>query len=255
MIDEPLPKDWRELQAGVCRLFNEIGLTAEVEVPLKTPRGTVTVDVFAVDHESVDKIQYIVECKNWDSAIPQAVVHAFTTVMHETGANLGFIVSKHGLQSGATKYTENTNILGLTYQQLQERYFKVWWQRYFCVQIAAAADHVNQYVEPLNRWRDRFLENLHPQELSRFYELQKRYAPFGMLMWLMDMGTIAPQYAHSPPPDIEHYKNKLLQMLGEECGFESTQFRSLLAQVCLKLQQIEHSFNILFGRNIFHRET
>ena len=63
MIDDPLPKDWRELQAGVCRLFSEIGLTAEVEASLKTPRGTITVDVFAVDNQSVDKIKYIVECK------------------------------------------------------------------------------------------------------------------------------------------------------------------------------------------------
>ena len=114
MIDDPLPKDWRELQAGVCRLFSEIGLTAEVEASLKTPRGTITVDVFAVDNQSVDKIKYIVECKNWDATIPQTIVHAFTTVMHETGANLGFIVSKYGLQSGATMYAGYTNIQGLT---------------------------------------------------------------------------------------------------------------------------------------------
>jgi len=193
MIDDPFPEDWRELQAGVCRLFSEIGLTAEVEATLKTPRGTVTVDVFAVDNKSVDKIQYIVECKNWNTTIPQAVVHAFTTVMHETGANLGFIVSKHGLQSGATMYTDNTNIQGLTYQQLQERYFNVWWQRYFSIQVAAAADYVNEYVELINSRRDLFLESLEPKEVKRFYELQRRYAPFGKLMWLMDIGSIAPQ--------------------------------------------------------------
>lgn len=255
MIDDPLPQDWRELQAGVCRLFREIGLTADVEVPLKTPRGIVTVDVFAVDNESVDKIQYIVECKNWDATIPQAVVHAFTTVMHETGANLGFIVSKHGLQSGATMYTENTNIQGLTYQQLQQRYFNAWWQRYFCVQVAIAADSVLEYVEPINSRRDRFLETLESNNIDRFHELQRRYAPLWRLTWLMNKRPGFSQYVSNPPPDIEQYKNYLAELLGEEFTFDATHFRSLLAQVCSKLQETEQTFNTLFGRNIFHRES
>jgi len=185
----------------------------------------------------------------------QAVVHAFTTVMHETGANLGFIVSKHGLQSGVTMYTDNTNIQGLTYQQLQERYFNVWWQRYFSIQVAAAADYVNEYVELINSRRDLFLESLEPKEVKRFYELQRRYAPFGKLMWLMDIGSIAPQHANRPPTHIEHYKSKLVEMLGEEFAFDATCFRSLLTQICSKLQEVEHSFNALFGRNIFLHEA
>ena len=124
MIDDPCPTDWRALQTGVCRLFNDVGLSAKVEVELPTPRGRVVVDVFATDENSVDNITYIVECKNWSSAIPKAVVHSFTTVMQETGANIGYIVSQHGLQSGADEYTRHTNITGLTYQALQERYFK-----------------------------------------------------------------------------------------------------------------------------------
>jgi hypothetical protein len=47
MIDNPLPEDWRTLQNGVCQLFNEIGLTANTEAELSTPRGTVVVDVYA----------------------------------------------------------------------------------------------------------------------------------------------------------------------------------------------------------------
>jgi hypothetical protein len=251
MIDNPLPDDWKELQRGVCRLFTETGLTAEVEVSLKTPRGTVTVDVFAVDQNSVDKIQYIVECKNWGDAIPQTVVHSFTTVMHETGANLGFIVSKYGLQSGATQYTEHTNIRGLTYEDLQRRYFNVWWQRFFCPRVSDAAEYVNQYVEPFNAWRDRFLEDLPEERVVLFRELQQRYAAFGMLMWLMDVGSIVPKYAHDAPPSIDHYRSKLAEALGEEFRFEASLFRELLAEVCAKLKEIESAFNAVFGRNIF----
>jgi hypothetical protein len=39
MIDDPNPADWKGLQAGVCRLLNEIGLSAETEKTLTTPRG------------------------------------------------------------------------------------------------------------------------------------------------------------------------------------------------------------------------
>lgn len=70
------------------------------------------VDVCAVDRRSLDKIKYIVKCKNWNTTVPQSVFNSFTTVMHETGANIGFIVSKYGLQSGAKQYTRNTNITG-----------------------------------------------------------------------------------------------------------------------------------------------
>ncbi|MFS7192253.1 restriction endonuclease [Serratia proteamaculans] len=98
MIDDPLPENWQDLQTGVQRIFRNVGLLAEVEVDLETPRGSVNVDVLATDVRSVDKIRYIVECKNWGSSIPQTVVHSFTTVMHETGANIGLLVDSDCFQ-------------------------------------------------------------------------------------------------------------------------------------------------------------
>jgi len=120
VIDDPLPASWQDLQFGVQRIFRNLGLNAEVEIDLETPRGSVNVDVLATDIRSLDKITYIVECKNWGNTIPQSVVHSFTTVMHETGANIGFIISKRGLQQGAKRYTKNTNIIGMTYLEFQQ---------------------------------------------------------------------------------------------------------------------------------------
>jgi hypothetical protein len=104
MIDDPLPEDWHDLQTGVARILREIGLIVEENKLVATPRGSVALDVYAVDKGSVDQISYIVECKNWSKRLEQTVVHSFTTVMAETGANIGFVVSKYGLQEGA----ENT---------------------------------------------------------------------------------------------------------------------------------------------------
>ena len=48
--------DWKDLQNKVGLLFNQIGLEAEIEKKIETPRGEVEVDVFAIDPNSVDKI-------------------------------------------------------------------------------------------------------------------------------------------------------------------------------------------------------
>lgn len=167
MIDNPYPTDWRELQTGVARLFNEIGLIAETEKLLQTPRGEVEVDVYAVDEASVDKIRYLVECKNWSAAIPQTVVHAFTTVMSETGANIGFIVSQKGLQAGAARYTNNTSITGLTYLELQQRYFGAWWERHFCIEIGNLADEIMDFAGPFCTRRDQLVAKLSDKKKRR----------------------------------------------------------------------------------------
>lgn len=255
MIDDPLPSDWRHLQAGVCQLFKEIGLSANVEVELPTPRGHVVVDVYATDEKSVDNIKYVVECKNWNSAIPKTVVHAFTTVMHETGANIGFIVSQHGLQSGANEYTSHTNITGITYQALQERYFSVWWKRHFCVVAASAADSAHQYVEPINSFRERVVATLNPEAQTKFRSLQVKYAPFVLLVQVMDIGQLIPQYLSAQPPTINLYKEKVGKLLGDPEFFKTNYYRQLLSEITFTLAFIEGEFNDVFGRNIFTQEN
>jgi hypothetical protein len=251
MIENPDIKDWKQLQDAVCSLFNESGLIAKTEECLKTPRGIVEVDVFAVDERSVDKICYVVECKNWSNSIPQHVVHAFTSVMSETGANIGFIVSKVGLQSGAEQYTRNTNITGLTFEELQRRYFEPWWYNYFCVKVAAAAENVCFYTEPYNIRRNEALEFLTEQQLEEFNLLRGKYAAFSMLMWHADIGTIAPGRKTPVPSSISGYKGEFVERLGEEFSFSSDYWRELLEEICELFLSVETELNELFGRNIF----
>jgi hypothetical protein len=253
MIDDYDVSNWRELQNSVCRLFNEVGLIANTEVPLSTPRGVVEVDVYAVDERSIDKVSYIVECKNWSSTVPQHVVHSFTTVMQEAGANIGYIVSREGLQSGAEKYTKNTNIRGLTYQDLQIHYFEAWWRNYFCVNVANAAENVCFYTEPFNIRRNECLENLSSINLDRFNELRNKWAPFSMLMWHHDIKTMIPNYEYGmdTPTSIEEYKQKFVDVLGEDFSFESECWRDLLNEICGSLRLVEQELHSIFGKNIF----
>ncbi|WP_306546004.1 restriction endonuclease [Malikia spinosa] len=259
MIDHPHPTNWRELQAGVCRIFREIGLNAVAEKKLSTPRGEVEVDVYAVDESSVDKIQYIVECKNWQQAIPQTVVHAFTTVMHETGANLGFIVSQKGLQSGAVAYTDSTNIVGLTYLQLQERYMPVWWDRYFCPHLGDAADVLMDYVEPVNGTRDKKLDTMSDEDIDRWRDLVAKYGEFGATLSFFNMGRYQ-NLRENPgsmgtlldvPSNIEEFRSRVLRVICRHHEFTSETFRELLDELKHVLAAAVQEFIDLFGENIF----
>lgn len=90
-------------------------------------RGKKEVDVYIRDNRaSVNQIM-LVECKFWESEIPQDAVHSFHTVMSGAGANTGFIVSKKGFQSGAYEAINNTNIHLLTWEEIQHKFGHQWY--------------------------------------------------------------------------------------------------------------------------------
>lgn len=259
MIDNPHPKDWRDLQAGVCRLFNEIGLSAEIEKVLATPRGEVEVDLYAVDEASVDKIRYIVECKNWSSAIPQHVVHSFTTVMYETGANIGFIVSRKGLQSGAERYTNSTSITGLTYLELQQRYFAVWWEKCFCREIGDLADEMADFVSPFAPHRDELVAALSSENAERFDRLTRCFGTFCTVMTHMNMGrfTNLKEWGNGdskllmPPRSLDHFKADVLNRFWPHFPWERTgTFRELMIMIKEIVGEAQQEFRLVFGGDI-----
>lgn len=86
-------------------------------------------------------------------------------------------------------------------------------------------------------------------------ELQAEYAPFVLLVQIMDVGRIIPQYLSEPPIGITLYKEKIGELLGDPGYFKAKYYRDLLAEVSSKLADIEGEFNSLFGRNIFLPET
>lgn len=253
MIDDPLPASWQDLQFGVQRIFRNLGLNAEVEVDLETPRGSVNVDVLATDIRSLDKITYIVECKNWSNNIPQSVVHSFTTVMHETGANVGFIISKHGLQQGAKRYTKNTNIIGMTYLEFQQRYFEAWWRRYFCPRIGDAADEPLQYVEPMNGKRDQEYAKLSPQAQEEFNQLDRERGMLVMVLAMMNAPSYSPFMRDQGdiPNNLEEFKAKVLTQIAPGIDYRCNTFRELLEIILEYLADTKAKFDAIFGESIF----
>jgi Restriction endonuclease len=251
MIENPNPRNWHELQISTCKILNEIGLSAEIGRVFITPRGKVELDVYAVDEKSVDKIQYIVECKNWSKAVPQSVVHSFTTVMNEVGANIGFIISKKGLQVGAKQYTENTNIIGLSYAEFQQRYFNIWFERYFVTKIGDVVDPLVQYIEPFNAGRDKKIGNLSGPSKRRYFTLLEEYQAFGIAMSFFEFPRYLPTPAIKPPQNIEELKRKVEVTLDGKVHLQSVYYRDLLCEILTIVNDVTDKFNSIFGENIF----
>ena len=126
LITHKTPNTWEELEELVTAILNECGMYARRSVTIDSPRGKNDVDVYA--EENIDGIvqSIICECKNWKSNIPKNSVHAFRTVMEETGVHRGYIISKVGFQTGAKEAVASTNIDLLTFNDFQNKYFDKW---------------------------------------------------------------------------------------------------------------------------------
>ena len=111
--------------------------------------------------------------KNWGSSIPQTVVHSFTTVMHETGANIDLLFQSTGFSRVQTVTQKHQYIIGMTYLEFQKGILRLGGIDTFCPRIGDAADEPLQYVEPINSKRDREYAKLSLQAQEKFDQLRQ----------------------------------------------------------------------------------
>lgn len=147
MITEVSPESWKELQDRTAEILNECGWNATTELVIQTVRGSVEVDVFATETIEGRESRILIECKNWANRVPQNVVHGFRTIVSDTGANAGYLISKAGFQSGAYSAAERTNVSLLTWLEFQELFLKQWYRRYFCRRVEEDLDALCSYLE------------------------------------------------------------------------------------------------------------
>lgn len=124
--------DWHDLERRVKQLFQEMGYRADSPHTISlSGRGSKEIDVYVQDERASVRHVCLVECKWWETHVPQDIVHAFCTVMIGAGANIGFIVSKKGFQSGAHEAATATNINLLSFEELQKAYGNEWYRHQF----------------------------------------------------------------------------------------------------------------------------
>lgn len=162
-IFEKEPEDWKDLQVKVGKLFTDMDFSVEIEKDIKTVRDTVNVDVIA-NYNSFPNETIIAECKNWSTAVPKTIVHAFRTVVSDFGANTGYIISKKGFQRGAYDAAMNSNIKLMTFGQFQES-FKI---RYLSV-IVHRLQNVGYPLRRYSDWQESFFD----KEIKKLSQSQK----------------------------------------------------------------------------------
>ncbi|ANG99102.1 hypothetical protein A8A54_21305 [Brucella pseudogrignonensis] len=179
LITNKMPDTWQELEQTVADILSECEMESTRTVNIKLPRGSVDIDVVA--KETIDGIQNLIicECKNWQTNIPREIVHAFRTVMHEIGANRGYIISRVGFQVGAHEAAEATNISLVTFQQFQELYFTKWYKKRLW-QVERRVSNFNTYYEPIGRPGFHLLET--DEERDAYVDVWNTYAFAGALM-------------------------------------------------------------------------
>jgi hypothetical protein len=170
------PKGWNDLQDKVCAIFREMGCDASVEKKLLLARGEVEVDVYVTDTSRKPQTTYICECKTWARKVSQSMVHALRTVVADSGAHVGFMISTKGFQSGAMKAALNSNVKLLTWEAFQGEFYERWvsamWQR-----LSAATEPLADYMDVLDDRIQPILER-RPDAHPAYYGLFERYVAF-----------------------------------------------------------------------------
>ena len=179
MITTTIPDTWQALQDDVARILGECGFAVEVEKRITTARGDVEVDVYAQETVKGRTYQILCECKHWNRPVPQATIHGFRTVVADIGANVGYLISLNGFQSGAFSASELTNIELVTWEQFQSAFEQTWWEQYFSPVLSERLDPLLTYTEPLlPAWFDKLPE----ADKTAFLNLKDKYDAFGYIV-------------------------------------------------------------------------
>ena len=176
MIEPGSPGDWRDLENAVARILRESGLDADTDQEIRLARGTAAVDVLARDQSTTPPSTYICECKHWQRAISKDTVHGFRTVVGDSGANRGFLISSGGFQSGAREAADFSNVALVTWLQFQDLFVTRWFQTFMAPTLIQEGGALHEYTEPINSRIERRASGLSPEQQQHFRRLQETYA-------------------------------------------------------------------------------
>jgi len=188
-IEADAPATWQELEVRVATLLEECGYDVEVHKAVQLARGEANVDVWADDH-SVPPNIVVVECKHWASPATRGTVHAFRSVVGDSGANTGILVSTAGFQKGAIEAAAYSNVRLATWAELQALYAERWYRRHMAPRLRAEADALIEYTEPINTRIARKEGALDDRGRERVGVLRERH-------WHLAMG-FAPMFVQLP---------------------------------------------------------
>ena len=211
-----VPTDWKELQNFVAEYLIAAGYKAITPYEIDTARGKVEIDVCI--ESPYDLVKRIVcECKYWSTPVTKEKIHAFRTVVHDCGAELGIIISKSGYQSGAIEAAKFSNVRLETWETFLELIKDKW--------LDNKLWSIKTMTSRVMNYRDTYeyeVEKLTSEEVPRYKDTCQNIAHIaeqGLLVRKSDLINDTdfikrfPLYRQSE--SIEHYLNELSSKLSE----------------------------------------
>lgn len=171
------PKSWRELELMVSKVLNDAGYAAYNDMQISTVRGNVNIDVLAEDKNTIPTSTYIIECKYWDSDIPQTIIHSFRTIVNDYGAHHGLIIARNRFQSGAYAAVKNTNIRLLSWEEFLNLFEERWLDESINT-LYKIGQPLLIYTDPLDV--SDYIDKLPQEDYPKYQELVKRYVIFAI---------------------------------------------------------------------------
>lgn len=258
MIEGDEPGSWRELQERVARILRETGVDTVVEKVVQTARGEVSIDVWAHDPVGVPPQTYLIECKRWRARLPQTVVHAFRTVVGDSGASWGAIISASGFQKGARMAAYYSNVRLLTWAEFQSLFAERWFSRHFTTVVTNASGPLIDYTEPVNTRVFRKADLLTEDRRQEFHRLRQVHGPLGtlclafgastMVALQMFMDVKAP--IRMPDLPLRSTLQSLFQAKGllvADAILDATSYRTLLDSIVKEAIAAIAEFDAVFG--------
>lgn len=179
LIEAERPATWQDLENRIAQILGECGYDVEVQRNVKLARGNVSIDVWADDHNSPRNV-IVVECKHWARPVTKNVVHGFRTVVGDSGANTGLLVSSSGFQDGAVEAAAYSNVRLLEWNEFQEMFVTRWFTQYMSPTVAGECDALHQYTEPINSRIFRKADALPDDRREQFKVLRERHLPLAV---------------------------------------------------------------------------
>ena len=222
------PTSWRELQDEVGLILSDCGYNTEIEKEISLGRGKSVVDVYARRSCGIPTT-IICECKHWNKKVPRSVVQGFRTIILESGANLGYIISAKGFQSGSYEVATKTNIHLLSWAEFQEA-FRTDWLKNMIGKIQRAGSELRSFIMYINTkgagidGKSAQLEQIRVQhEDWIFFSLRDHYTNFNTteISWKETINTIenrAARYLPLKPEFLRDYFQAIYDHLHEEIG-------------------------------------
>lgn len=175
MITTKVPNDWRELQSQTALILSECGFNVEEEKILELARGKKEIDVYAEELVDGRKRIHLCECKYWKDNLPQEVVHAFRTVLGDSGADTGYIISRVGFQSGAINASKFTPIKLVTWEDFIDEFETTWIRQCFFPMMDSSFNTLIAYTDTFNYF---LLDEYNQIPANLLHAWRKKYHPF-----------------------------------------------------------------------------